>query len=535
MLKDKNFNPEQVAAPNHGTANTQDAAKNAPVCSGHTSKSENFTSFKLSLELRAMIIKAVLLIMEKYNYYSKGMNKELTQEAFEHYLDQTPYRKLKADKNAPCSLILRAATSCLYLCVKVKRDEMHSVFFGRNILEHEHVFEAASDEKDFRVDFSEAISGFTKKHYEYLKELYPKAKDGAELAKLAFSDVLMFAARFTGRFDTHLSTAGSKKWAMRLMHLDLLSFIEGQKKLLVDVFSRTASVALASMDIFDEISCGDKDKRFVNFFEVLRNCTAALILRIRSEIWKFKENVLNRDVPQEDKMQLGKEFYEDIKARLNSNLNKTNYRTKIDVAVCLLIWTRFSYCGFGKDFNLEQASKFVNRIDTVCNDLLYTSMVLTDRENSRNIHKFIYKRTAGGLAYRLVSEPSANTVSICPITYEYWDFMKPISDSKDDVNKVYILDPPYPRQFFLICGDYKNKFGSKEFVNMLKSLENRDCKAILFCSENIDVEATAKRYGFRLVGTYNKGENSTEVTDVFAYKISPDEKLFDPKSHGELY
>lgn len=323
MINEKNFNLEQNSAPAIVTANAQDTVKNVPACSKRTSSPKLFTSFKLDRELRIMIIEAELLIMEKYNSYSKGMNKELTQNDFKYYLDKTPYRNLKTkgkktNIDAPCPLILRAAASCLYICVKVKRDEMHSNLFGRNICECEHTFKKESNVDDFRVEFSNSISGFTKTHYEYLKELYPNAKNNAEMAKLAFSDVLMFAARFTGKFDTHLSSAGSKKWAMHFFRLDMLNFIEEQKKVLVDVFSRTASAAFAGMGIFDEIYCGDKDKRFVNFFEVLRDYPVALVLRLKSICTNFMNDLLRLwflGGETSDLKKVIKAFYNEINSR----------------------------------------------------------------------------------------------------------------------------------------------------------------------------------------------------------------------------
>lgn len=538
MIEEKKTNLEQSAAPAIGTVNAQDAMEDTSACGKRTSKSTLFTSFKLSLELRIMIIEVELLIMKKYNSYSKGMNKKLAQNDFKYYLDKTPYRILKANKDAPCSLILRAAASCLYLCIKVKRDEMLEVFGHRNLLAHEHTFEKEADVDDFRVEFSDSINGFTKTHYKCLKELYPNAKDNAELAKLAFSDVLVLAARFTGNFDTHLSSAGSKKLAMKLFHLDMLNFIEEQKKVLVDVFSRTASVALASMDIFDEIYCGDKDKCFVNFFEVLRDYPVALILRLKSICTNFMNELLGLwflEGETSDFKKVFKAFYNVVNNKADIDLHKASFAVRIDAAVCLLLKFRFSFSSYGKDFNFEQASKFINSLDTVCNDLLYTSMALTDKANSRKIHKVIYKKTAGGLAYRSVNVSEINTVSICPISYERWDFKKPIIAHRDNPNAVIALDMPYPRAFFLPCEDYKNDFGYKQFVDMLKMFKGAKCKAILFCSENLDVEAVAAKYDFRLVGTYRKSEDSTEVTNIFAFNISTEEKFFDPMKRGELY
>ena len=323
------------------------------------------------------------------------------------------------------------------------------------------------------------------------------------MVKLVFSDVLMLAARFTGKFDTHLSSAGSKKWAMKLFHLDMLNFIEEQNKVLVDVFSRTASVALASMDIFDEIYCGDKDKRFVNFFEVLRDYPVALVLRLKSICTNYHNELLKLWYYEGEPHNFCNAFYAEITKRMNENLHKASSAVKIDAAVCLILWIRFSFNGFGKDFNLEQASKFINRLDNVCNE-------------------GIYKKTAGGLAYRSVNVSDKKTVSICPISYERWDFKKPIIAHRDNPNAVIALDMPYPRAFFLPCEDYKHDFGYKQFVD------------ILFCSENLDVEAMAAKYDFRLVGTYRKSEDSTEVTNVFAFNISFEEEFFDPKNLDEL-
>lgn len=220
MIDEKNTNLEQAAAPAIGTVNAQDTMEDTSACSERASKTKLFTSFKLSRELRIMIIEAVLLIMERYNAYSKGMNRQLTQQDLAWYVDKTMYKKLmtengKANADAPDPLILRAAVVCIHTCVQVKCDEMLKFLGHRNLLAHEHTFEKEDEIDDFRVEFSESPSGFTTTHYEYLKEVYPDAKDNAELVKLAFSDVLMFAARFTGKFDTHLSTAGSKKWAVQ--------------------------------------------------------------------------------------------------------------------------------------------------------------------------------------------------------------------------------------------------------------------------------------------------------------------------------
>ena len=536
MIDEKNFNLEQAAAPAIGTVNAQDTMEDTPACSERTSKSELFTSFKLSLELRIMIIEAVLPIIKRYNAYSKGINRQLTKQDFAWYVDKTMYKKLftengKANADAPDPLILRAAVVCLHMCAQVKCDEMLKFLGHRNLLAHEHTFEKEVEVDDFRIEFSDSISGFTKTHYKYLKKLYPNANNSAEMVKLVFSDVLMLAARFTGKFDTHLSSAGSKKWAMKLFHLDMLNFIEEQNKVLVDVFSRTASVAFASMGIFDEIYCGDKDKRFVNFFEVLRDYPVALVLRLKSICTNYHNELLKLWYYEGEPHNFCNAFYAEITKRMNENLHKASSAVKIDAAVCLILWIRFSFNGFGKDFNLEQASKFINRLDNVCNDLLYTSMV---QANSRKIHKGIYKKTAGGLAYRSVNVSDKKTVSICPISYERWDFKKPIIAHRDNPNAVIALDMPYPRAFFLPCEDYKHDFGYKQFVDMLKLFKGARCKAILFCSENLDVEAMAAKYDFRLVGTYRKSEDSTEVTNVFAFNISFEEEFFDPKNLDEL-
>ena len=195
-----------------------------------------------------------------------------------------------------------------------------------------------------------------------------------------------------GKFDTHLSSAGSKKWAMHFFRLDMINFIEEQKKVLVDVFSRTASVAFAGMGIFDEIYCGDKDKRFVNFFEVLRDYPVALILRLKSICTNFINELLGLWFLEGEMRNFCNAFYAEITKRMDKNLHKASLTVKIDAAVCLLLKFRFSFSGYGKDFNFGQAGKFIDGLDTVCNDLLYTSMVLTDRKNSRRIHKVFTKK-----------------------------------------------------------------------------------------------------------------------------------------------
>lgn len=518
MYKEKNLTNKQSVSFDIGAANSQSAAEQTQICSECVTK-EIFTSFKLSRELRIKIIKAELLIMERYNSNSKGMNKEISKQVFDYYIDKTPYRKLKVNGNPSCSLILRATASCLYLCYEVKKDDMHKLFFVRNICQCEHAFEKAGNVDDFRVELSQSISGFTETHYEYLKKLYPNAKNNAELAKLAISDVLMIAARLNGKFDTHLSSAGSKKSAMKCFHFDRLKFIDGDDRVLVDVFSRTASVALASMGAFDNIYCGDKDKSFVNFFEVLRDYPVALVLRLKS---------ICADLNSIEGA------YKDIKNRVDKALHKASHSVRIDAAACLLIKFRCSFSGYGKDFNSEQAEKFIKGLDAVCNDLLYTSMVLTDRKKSRKLYKGIYKKSADGLAYKLVDELSEKTISVCPITYEHWGFMKPILENKDNPNAVIVLDCPYLRQFLLSCGDYKSEFGMEHLRQIFRTLKNAKCKVVLFNYKNLDYESLAEEYGFRLAGTYGaNGGKSTEETLVYSLNITPDEKFFDPPKNSE--
>lgn len=534
MTNEKNLSVEQTAAPTSGITNTE----NSNIPDKETSDRELFTSFKLSRELRCLVVDSELRIMKTFNDYSKGMNKEFTKEKFEYYLDQTPYARLSQDgmanSDACCSLILRAAVTCLFVCVKVKGDEMHSNLFGKDICECEHTFEEANAVDDFQVVISNSRTGFTEVHRNFLEKLYPNAHDKAEMVKLAFSNVIMFAARLNGNFFAHLTSAGSKKTAMRFFHLEMLRFVDEQKKVLVDVFSRTASIAFASMGIFDEIHCGDKDKRFVNFFNVLRDYPVALVLRIRSIALEFKNTVLDTGYSEEEQKQRGKKFYEDICTRRDSELHKAKKSITIDTAACLMYWLRFSHKGFGEEFNLEQAKGFIGRLDTVCTDLLYTSMVLADKVNSRNIQKGIYKKTVKGLAYKSADEADNNTISISPVSYERWDFMKAILKYINNPNALIALDSPYLRQFLFSCGDYKNSFAEKHMREMFELFKGARCKVILFHSENTDIETMANSYGFRLVGTYEKG-NTTEVTQVYSLNISSDEKFFDPKNHGDLY
>ena len=166
--------------------------------------------------------------------------------------------------------------------------------------------------------------------------------------------------------------------------------------------------------------------------------------------------------------------------------------------------------------------------------LIYTSMVLTDRKKSRKLCKGIYKKTADGLAYKLVDELSEKTISVCPITYEHWGFMKPILENKDNPNAVIVLDCPYLRQFLLSCGDYKSEFGMEHLRQIFRTLKNAKCKVVLFNYKSLDYESLAEEYGFRLAGTYGaNGGKSTEETLVYSLNITPDEKFFDPPKNSK--
>ena len=86
---------------------------------------------KLSFELRLLLIKAVLAIIERYNTYYRGMNKKHTEGEFKNYLNLTLYSSFlnddgKINMSVADSLLLRAATSCLYMSYEVMGDEMHS-------------------------------------------------------------------------------------------------------------------------------------------------------------------------------------------------------------------------------------------------------------------------------------------------------------------------------------------------------------------------------------------------------------------------
>lgn len=541
ISNEKNINIEQVAAPALNTTSTQNAAEATPECSKNSSNPKrSVIPSTLSRELRAMIIESELLVIRKYNTVSGGMNKELSQSSFAECFNMNSYRKLltkdnKVNVDAPSPLILKTAVACLDLCVNLKHDKMFNNLFMRNICEGEYALKEVLTVKNCNVNLSNLLGDFTQTHYEYLKKLYPNAKGKAELAKLAFSDVIMFAARLSGKFDTHLSSAGSKKRAMNFFHLDMLKFVDGEKKILIDVFSRTASIALASMGIFDEIYCGDKDKRFVNFFEVLRDYPVALVLRLKSICANYHNELLKLWYYEGEPYNFCNAFYKELIKRANKDLHKASLKVKIDAAVCLLLCLRFSFSGYEKDFNLTQASKFINNLDNICNDLIYTSMVLTDRNNSRKIKRGIYKKTLQGLAYTAVDEDGKNTIAITPVSYEHWSFMRIIKRYLNNPNALIILDPPYLRAFLLFCGDYKNKFTEEHMCQLLRLFRGAKCKVILFHSAGVDFESLAVRYGFRLVGTYAKSKDQKEVTQVFSLNISPDEKFFDPKNLGKLY
>lgn len=252
-----------------GTVSAQNSGSNSGTASNSKkSKSQAFTAdFKISRDLLNEVQKAELIIINEYYKRNKGLNECLVQQhSFKDNLKRSLFSALAVyDENAdgdeippvneeaPEGVILAAAAYHLEDMVKTKGDAMYSNTFGKNICKNDSVF--SEDKKDM-VRFRLRVGNVKNTYIEILRGLYPKIRTDTGIVKQAFSDVIMFAARLKGNFNTHLSSPGSKMKAMKRFHFELIKFIDEKKKVLVDVFARTASIAFKAMGYLTKYTAG---------------------------------------------------------------------------------------------------------------------------------------------------------------------------------------------------------------------------------------------------------------------------------------
>ena len=559
-----NYNPdsyveEEVSSVSlEGEADTTSSASDSGGTSDEQdSKKRHYDKVqaKISLELRIWVIKAVLAIMKRYNQYNRGMNEEHTQKEFEYYLDQTPYSPLledgKNNKSTSSGLILRAVSSCQFMSYRSMGDEMHSNLFGRDLCGFEHGCQVDADGKppeliDFQAVVGTSIGSFTQTHLDYLKELHPDVKQEGRLVKRSCSDVILIACRIKGKFNVHLCSAGSKFKIMKMFHWENIKSWGTGERILVDLFSRSASVVWRSMAFFDRVYCGDKDKQFSNFFEVLRDYPIALCLRVKCvltyhEVLTMKAVnvdvdkifVGDCDISLDKAEQLFDKLKKDLKSAFANNKSPDKSIDKIIAAANLLIMLNFSHYGYIENFDTSCADRFLKTLNTVFADLIYTSSVLQD-----SVTKESYIRRCNGLSYITLdtyeknrkknkkNKPAKANTFVCPVSYVYWDFSKGLNKFKNNENAVITIDMPYLLQCLFPCGDYSDSFGLQELRRLLKPFRKGcKCKAVLFHSGVLDIRSVVIEAGFRKVGIHTGNGYTTEI---YSYNISPDEKFFIP-------
>lgn len=279
---------------------------------------------------------------------------------------------------------------------------------------------------------------------------------------------------------------------------------------IVEAFGRTMAISLAFFDSFKDIYCGDTDFRFVNYYYVIEKWFDELVERVKAQ---FDKLVSSSDIQKEFKGL--KKLCDELKEKHEHEEAAFSKEERIAAAAALYVIINISFSGNEKNAVSSRVESFDKKFKRHISDLKYLSA------NMKKI-KFVER-----------------------------DFRKTIKKYINDPTVLLILDPPYLKEFGLLCGDYSNasthknkskrkgEFTYKDMLDMFKLLKNAKCKVILFHSRSYWFDSTAVSYGLRKVGYYvgrNIGKKyKPYYTEVYSLNIDPSVKFFDPKNHGELY
>ncbi len=381
-----------------------------------------------------------------------------------------------------------------------------------------------------------------------LLNLYPQTKDHngedrvVTAAKMALTEIEFIANN--SKLNAHDSTAGGKLNIQNDFDLSGLAKPKAMKQLektpmdhnvlnladikcttLVEPFARTIAFTLNNLDLFDKFYCGDTDYGFVNYMEVIDKWCNELIDSIKEQFKdladtfthkRFRIKKGSRQIKRLFKRKKtfhqrryywrGKntnDFYKKLLKRSRNVTPDSRKAIKVAAAAALYIVINVSFCGNEKNAVSTLMDTFSKKLSNHVSDLKYLSA---------NMPK---------------------------IKYVQGDFRKTLRKYINDPATLIILDPPYLKEFGLLCGDYENEFTYKDMLDMFKLLKNAKCKVILFHSRSYWFDSTAVSCGFRKVGYYVGGNTNSKhtpyFTEVYCLNIKPSVKFFDPKTHGGLY
>ncbi len=437
-------------------------------------------------------------------------------------ISETAYaRYLTANETIGCAELLKMAVNVIGYC------EMHDQYCERYDPQkpklRKHIEEGRiprmkngtpkTEIKNFQVKLSKTV--FTEYDLCRLLSLYPQAKgnDGENVAtaaaKMAFTEIEFIANN--SKMNAHISSAGGKSSALHgfkgitnLAEQHNVQLLEAAPNgfndldtskikctTIAEAFARTIAVSLKFFYHFDNIECGDKDSRFVDYYYVIKKWFNDFVDSVKAQ---FGVLASSPDIQEEFKR---------LK-KLCSEVKSNDCKAKrVAAAAALYIIINVSFSGNEKNAVLSRMENFEDNFNKRISDLKYLSA---------NMKKIQYTKR---------------------------DFRKTIKKYINDPTALLILDPPYLKEFGLTCGDYTDTFTYEDMLDMFKLLKNAKCKVILFHSRSYWFDSTAVSYGLHKVGYYvgkNIGKNFKQYyTEIYSLNIDPSVKFFDPKSFGELY
>lgn len=386
--------------------------------------------------------------------------------------------------------------------------------------------------KRYQFRISDTI--FTEYDLLKLLSLYPQAEDRngedrvATAVKMAITEIEFIANN--SKLNAHNSGMGGKRGAM--LYLSGITNLTAQHSVqpfdiapkdfnglntdvikcttIVEAFGRTMAISLSFFNSFKDIYCGDTDFRFVNYYYVIEKWFDELIESVKAQ---FDKLVSSSDIQGEFKRL--KELCDELKKKHEHGEAAFSKEERIAAAAALYVIINISFSGNEKNAVSSRVESFDKKFKRHISDLKYLSA------NMKKI-KFVKR-----------------------------DFRKTIKKYINDPTVLLILDPPYLKEFGLLCEDYSNasthknkskrkgEFTYEDMLDMFKLLKNAKCKVILFHSRSYWFDSTAVSYGLRKVGYYvgrNIGRTPKPYyTEVYCLNIDLSVKFFDPKNHGELY
>ena len=464
--------------------------------------------------------------------YTKGNNNRINSE----------YSINDDAQNVP--LVLRGVVDCLNYIVNVLEDDMFADFSNADICRYIGTLidfednthngdDTARNRNDCKVKIGNGNYEFTAIHYDVLASLFPNAENDNERLALAFSAFIRFAARIHGKFDLHLSSHGSKNGAMQD---DDIKKLMNKTNTMYDAFGKTLSIPLRSTSSIKLAVCSDTDIRYVNIANVIREYPVAFALNVYDVM--STEGILTGG--NEHRIENAKELFNEAKMmvegddaeygekNLAKGYSKSSKRTRITAAIYLFLWVSLSHSGFGTSINSKKILTYdEEKVMGIIFDWIMVSMLLCDEETVKHRKKFEYVKSQKGLVFRhntdAVNEdtlnvkesdkadninngsdkdPNVNIVHYPAISFVKKDCIKAIEQKEFDSNDLISADMPYLRQFGIACGDYGKLFTRNKAIDLLTAINESNCKAVVFHSDNLDLLSIAQCMGFKVQKKY---------------------------------